>query len=224
VGIPAETRSPLCDTLAERPLLAQDFICKYDFDCRGLTGENVVSPDLDFAVENDIIARCRRTLLRVEPVPKPSRRGRPDGRAHAKIGYQGTTSQGKSVRFATSRDFVHRLRVAVAFGCTDGTAQYFRRNPLDLLPIDPEQLNKEDVGPFPAIPITRHRFRQTFEAPSQTALYEISGRRTGGRWEGTFRVIEGWTLGGNLEVLRYPDPRGEVVCDSGALTFQATRR
>ena len=191
----------LCDPPDEQPIAAQDPLCKYSYDCGaldGLHGEALAT------VELYIRRRCGRLLhvLAVPPGdPEPPRVRRTSGAG----AWAGTTSQDQAVRFRVRDGRVRGFRVTSQLTCSIGS-QAVKRQP-------------EDIGPFPAFATVRGRFRQSFEAPNETANYTIAASLEDGAWQGSFRIIEGWSAKNG-----HPDPDGAIQCDTGRVTFRAVER
>jgi hypothetical protein len=220
----------LCDPLDESPVGAADAFCRYTFDCRGVDGDHLVDGDGDGITDNvetedQIIHQCRR-MLRVSPLPLEGFDARspraPDG---SRGQYSGLTSQGEPISFKVRGRYLRGLRLGVGYQCSDGTRRFARSDPLRL-----RDDGEEDLGPFPAIELSRRGLRQAFETPSQTALYELEGSYANGTWNGSFRAIEGWDAvnervqNGQLFADFVPNPDGLFLCDTGTIAFTAPRR
>jgi hypothetical protein len=120
------------------------------------------------------------------------------------------------------------------FTCTDNTSQFgnsiLAPKPsageagllakLGLTVVDRRVNGDETIGPFPPLTAAPRGFQASLEAPNDSALYEVQATLRGGSWTGSVRVIEGWHSS-PLGLL--PDPDGEFVCDTGPVSFTASR-
>ena len=199
----------LCDPSDEQPIVAHEPLCKYSYRCKGRAGLH--GSQLAVSAETYIRRFCTRLLRVVSATPQAP--PPPLGSGEASGSFSGVTGQGQPIRFAARRNAVRGLRFNVRYTCTDGTTRFARPDVIDSLPD-----NLEHLGPFPTFRASDGRFRRSFEAESETALYHLSGSFGQGVWRGTLRVIEGIS-----EANDQPDPDGAIICDTGTVSFTAHR-
>jgi hypothetical protein len=229
--LPLGTAAPCDPAGGELPVFAQDLTCKYAITCAGAPGRNVFNEPGTVVIDAEIAARCHR-VLRVRAPDAAS--GAPATRGSSRGAFAGTSSQGKRVSFALRDGLVHDLTVGAHFTCTDNTSQFgnsiLAPKPsaaeagllatLGLTVVDRRVNGDETIGPFPALPATGRGFRASLEAPNDSAIYDVQGALRGGSWTGSVRIVEGWHSS-PLGLL--PDPDGEFVCDTGPVSFRASR-
>jgi Matrixin len=225
---PFRTPGEQCDPAGEVPIFAQQFNCKYDVNCHGASGQNVFNEQHTVVIDAEMATRCHR-VLRVRRLDGPT-----VGALHAGGSYSGTSSQGRPISFSVRRGVVRRLTAGVHFTCSDNTLTFGNTFPGDASPsADDTQLlqqfhlsqwpgradGDETVGAFPPIATSTRGFQVSFEAPNNSALYELQGTFAGGAWTGTLDITEGWHFAPGFGLV--PDPDGEFVCDTGPVGFSA---
>jgi hypothetical protein len=227
---PLNAAAPCDPAGGELPLFAQDFACKYAVRCAGARGRNLFDEPATVVIDAEIAARCHR-VLRVDSLGDDAA---PDHPVTTTGAFAGTTSQGKRISFAVRRGVVQRLTSGVHFRCTDNTSQFGNSilsatpsaqeaqllSSLGLKVVNQRVNGDESIGPFPAVSMTNNSFRASLEAPNASALYDLRGSLHEGTWTGSLHIVEGWHTSA-LGLI--PDPDGEVVCDTGEVTFTARR-
>jgi hypothetical protein len=227
-GAPVGAAAPCDPGGGELPLFAQDLACKYTVTCAGAKGRNLFDEPGTTVISAEIAARCKR-VLRVMSLDEPSS-GAPPLLATGR--FTGTSSQGKPVGFSVRAGLVRDLDVSVHFQCTDNTSQFANSilspkpsaqeagllGSLGLQVLDRRVNGDETIGPFPPLTANAHGFQASLEAPNASAIYDVQGTLQNGTWAGSVRIVEGWHAS-PLGLI--PAPDGEVVCDTGPVTFTA---
>jgi hypothetical protein len=119
--------------------------------------------------------------------------------------YAGRTAQGIRVELRALSHGRWRFRYRARLNCSDGSVfldRYFTD----------------------AVEITRGRFASRFGSNRGAVVTSVAGRVKGNRSRGSIRIVERYSEVPDTHGDTPLDPAGDIVCDSGLVSWQAAAR